>query len=68
MAASGSGFVRGSGNELMTAEEKRLRALGAAFRTALKVNDDMSPEMQALMLRLLLGENEERPERKRVRA
>ena len=50
----------------MTAEEKRLKALGAALRARVQVGDELPLELQCLLLRLLLREDERdsrRPQR-----
>ena len=43
----------------MTAEDKRLKALGAALRARFQVGDELPLELQCLLLRLLLRENED---------
>ena len=50
------------------AEEKRLKALGAALRAMIKVTDETPAELQILLLRLLLRETEKLPAPHRLSA
>jgi hypothetical protein len=53
----------------MTAQDKRLKALGAALRAKLKDGDELPHELESLLLRLLLRENNEASShRRRARA
>ena len=47
----------------MTAEDKRLKALGAALRSRFPVCDELPLELQCLLLQLLLREDETRSRR-----
>lgn len=51
----------------MTAEDKRMKALGAALRAKLKAGDELPQELQSLLLRLLLRENEDSSDLRRAR-
>jgi hypothetical protein len=52
----------------MAADDKRMRVLGAALRDRFQVRDDLPLELQCLLLRLLLQEDEKSSRSRLTRA